>query len=82
VSYFIYGRQGKLCAETNRQKHTRTNTHIHPHTWLAGVQHIGHILVVSIILEAQLLSDTHTSAHKAKTNVTACWLTISMSKVG
>jgi hypothetical protein len=32
-----------------------THTHTHTHTWLAGVQHIGHILVVSIILEAQLL---------------------------
>ena len=30
-------------------------------TWLAGVQHIGHILAVSIILEAQLLH-THKCA--------------------
>ena len=46
--------QGKP-RQTDRQKHTQT------HTWLAGVQHIGHILVVSIILEAHLLH-THKCA--------------------
>jgi hypothetical protein len=66
---------------THTHTHTHAHTHTHTHTWLAGVQHIGHILVVSIILEAHLLY-THKSAHRAKTNVTACWLTISMSKVG
>jgi hypothetical protein len=41
--------------------HARTHTHTHTHTWMAGVQHIGHILVVSIILEAQSLH-THKCA--------------------
>jgi hypothetical protein len=45
--------------QTDRQKRTHKHTHIH--TWLAGVQHIGHTLVVSIILEAQSLH-THKCA--------------------
>ena len=54
----VYG-----CRQTDRQTETETHTHTHTHThtWLAGVQHIGHILVVSIILEAQLLH-THKCA--------------------
>ncbi len=73
-------RQPKTDRQTDRQKRTHTHTHTHTHTWLAGVQHIGHILVVSIILEAQLLH-THKCA-QGKKNVTASWLTISMNKVG
>jgi hypothetical protein len=30
------------------------HTHIHTHTSVAGVQHMGHILVVPMIIEAQL----------------------------
>jgi hypothetical protein len=48
-------------ATQDRQTDRQAETHTHTHTWLAGVQHIGHFLVVSIILESQLLH-THKCA--------------------
>jgi hypothetical protein len=52
----------KTDTRTERRKHTHTHTHTHAHTnthtWEAGVRHVGHILVVSIMREAQLLN-TH-----------------------
>lgn len=48
----------------SRHTDTQTETHIHTrtHTWEAGVRHVGHILVVFIMREAQLLH-THRCPH-------------------
>jgi hypothetical protein len=50
--------------QTDRQKHTLSLslTHTHTHTWEAGVRHVGHILVVLIMRETQVLH-THRCPH-------------------
>ena len=70
--------------QTDRQTDRQTETHTHSithslthtHTWEAGVRHVGHILVVPIMREAQVLH-THGCPH----GVNTCWITISMSQV-
>ena len=47
---------------THKHKHTGTHIHTHTHTWEAGVRHVGHILVVPIMREAQVLH-THRCPH-------------------
>jgi len=42
--------------------HTYKHTYKHTHTWEAGVRHVGHILVVLIMREAQSLH-THRCPH-------------------
>jgi hypothetical protein len=57
--------------QTGRQTETHTHTHTHAHTH-THTQNIGHILVVSIIIEAQLL---HTHKCAQGKNKCDCMLT-------
>ena len=54
--------RNKQIPHTNTHTHTHTHTHKHTHTWEAGVRHVGHILVVPITREAQVLH-THRCPH-------------------
>ena len=58
---------------TDRLTETPTHTHrnTHTHTWEAGVRHVGHILVVLIMREAQLL---HTHRCPQGVNICDCML--------
>ncbi len=57
-------RQTERPTETHRQTDTarQTDRQTHTHTWEAGVRHVGHILVVPIMREAQL-RHTHRCPH-------------------